>query len=290
MGAAYAGYSSLKQIFISVIVTTYNWVPALAKVLEGFLNQSYRDFEIIIADDGSSPETANFIQQFQADHPQLQIKHIWQPDTGFRAAQIRNKAVAKACGDYLIFIDGDCIPKASFLTRHAQLAEKNYFVTGNRILLSESFTNTVLQQNFALHHYQFYDWLLLKKASHCNRILPLLFLPYFPRRLKKNKWQGAKTCNLGVWRNDFVNINGFDESFVGWGFEDSDLVIRLFNHGIKRKDGRFAVPVIHLWHKENDRSHEFKNWDRFQLRLQDQQSSATLGLDQYLEEATACLF
>lgn len=91
------------------------------------------------------------------------------------------------------------------------------------------------------------------------------------------------TCNLAIWKNDFISVNGFDETFEGWGYEDSDLVIRLMHYGVKRKEGRFAVPVLHLWHQQNDRSQQDRNYQRLLDRLNDASLiRAKQGLEQYL--------
>jgi predicted glycosyltransferase involved in capsule biosynthesis len=96
----------------------------------------------------------------------------------------------------------------------------------------------------------------------------LLYLPFNRfRLLRPNHWENAMTCNLGVWKTDFVAVNGFDESFEGWGYEDSDLVIRLIHYGVKRKEGRFALPVLHLWHKQNDRTNQSANYELLLKRI-----------------------
>ncbi len=101
-------------------------------------------------------------------------------------------------------------------------------------------------------------------------------------RLKtKTRWKGAKGCNLGIWKQDLLNINGWEENFTGWGYEDSDLVIRLLRSGVQRKNGRFYIPVIHLWHPENDRTHERRNWTQLKDREIDKQINAEKGLNQY---------
>lgn len=268
---------------VSVIVTTYNWPSALSKVLQALMTQDYNNFEIIIADDGSSESTYEVIKNIQSNGV-VAIAHVWQEDDGFRAAKIRNKAVAKAKGDYLIFIDGDCVPQKSFVKRHIQLAEKQWLVSGNRVLLSQEFTQQILKTNANMHEWNFIDWLSLRCKQNCNRILPLIKLPFFPRKLNPLRWTGVKTCNLGLWKNDFLEINGFDEEYKGWGYEDSDLVVRLIQKGVKVKNGRFAIPVIHLWHNESDRSTENINLARLQSRIRNHEISAQIGINQYLEE------
>jgi GT2 family glycosyltransferase len=91
----------------------------------------------------------------------------------------------------------------------------------------------------------------------------------------------VRTCNLGVWRADLTRVNGFDEVFEGWGYEDSDLAVRLINSGVRRKEGAYATGVLHLWHRENDRRAEGENWERLQRRIRERATRAERGLDQY---------
>ncbi len=247
----------------SIIITTYNRPDALALVLKALAAQSCNDFEVIIADDGSSQPTFDLIQQLQLQLP-YSIRHIWQADEGFRAAMARNRAAAAAQGDYFIFLDGDCVPTTDFIFRHQLLAEKNCFVAGNRILFSQKFTDQILP-NTPIWQWNIKQYLAAYLRGDINRILPLLRLPDHKwRKYKHKKWQGAKTCNLAVWRDDFFHVNGFDEEFQGWGHEDAEFVVRLLRHGVIRKEGRFAVPVLHLWHPEQDRQLEIVNRQRLQ--------------------------
>ena len=242
------------QPTISVIVTTYNWPSALDHVLAGLAEQSYAAMEVIIADDGSGEETKACISQWQS-RVNFPLKHCWQPDEGFRAGQIRNKAVLMASHDYIIFLDGDCIPQPSFVKRHAQLAEKGWFVSGTRLLLQKEFTHQLLQGTPKAHRLSFVHWCLTRLKGDCNRCVTLLPFPLgWLRRMSPKRWQGVKTCNLGVWREDVLRVNGFDAHFSGWGFEDSDLIIRLLRCGFRRKQGKYATTVLHLWHPEQDRS------------------------------------
>lgn len=238
----------METFSISVIVTTYNRRDALEAVLNGLADQRDRDFETVIADDGSDPPACGL-----AAAP---VKCVWHPHEGFRAGAIRNRAVKAASGDYLIFLDGDCVPGRSFIARHRKHAERGWFVAGNRVLLSEQATIRYLKTGTIIGT-PVGAWL----HGDINRIAPLFSLP-IPRKLSPTKWQGAKTCNLGVWRKDFDRIDGFDEAYRGWGHEDSDLVVRLIRSGVRRKDGRFATGVIHLWHPPSDRTSEPRNLRR----------------------------
>lgn len=265
----------------TVIITTYNRPDALEQVLLSLNQQTILPTEIIVADDGSTENTAALIKTMQA-RVNYSLLHIWQPDAGFQAAKIRNKAAAMAQGDYLIFLDGDCVLLPNFIAQHKRLAEKNWFVAGNRILLSQALTNQLLQSSQAIYQFNFWQWLQLYFSRGCNRLLPLFTLPLgILRKISAKKWQGAKTCNLAVWKQDFFQVNGFDESFIGWGYEDSDLVIRLIRNGVKRKSGKFAAPVIHFWHAENDRRQEADNLTRLLQVELGTEVWAKNGIDQY---------
>ena len=276
---------------ISVIVTTYNWPSALKLCLESLFAQQDNNFEIIIADDGSSPANLELTQAYCANSP-VSIGYVHHDDQGFRAGTIRNKAVAQSKGEYLVFIDGDCILRPDFIVRHRQLAATGCFVPGNRILLSQAFTRKVIEQQIPLHAKPFYYFILLWVQKKINSISGGLYLPLgFLRHIQPQKWQKAMTCNLGVWKSDFIQVNGFDELFEGWGFEDSDLVIRLIHAGIVRKEGRFAVPVLHLWHPHNDKSKQDMNYQRLLERLHQQDFIlAKKGVSQYLETTLKSYF
>jgi predicted glycosyltransferase involved in capsule biosynthesis len=98
----------------------------------------------------------------------------------------------------------------------------------------------------------------------------------------RQRWQGVKTCNMSLWREDLLRVNGMDEAFSGWGLEDSDLVIRLYRAGVRQKTARFAAPVFHLWHRESDRSKFAENQKRFDELLRSDRVRAALGIDRYL--------
>jgi glycosyltransferase involved in cell wall biosynthesis len=268
---------------ISVIVTTYNWPAALSACLTSLLAQQDRHFEILIADDGSNSATRECIAHFQQQNT-ISIHHIYQEDMGFRAGTIRNKAVAASAGQYLLFMDGDCVALPNFIKRHRELARIGYFVPGNRLLLSKSYTSLVLEQRLPLHLQPFIFFLGLWLQRRINRLLPLIYLPFHSWRYQRPEmWQKAMTCNLAIWKGDFIAVNGFDEVFEGWGYEDSDLIIRLLHYGIKRKEGRFAAPVLHLWHNQHDRSKHDENYQRLMSRLQDTQLiRAKQGIDQHI--------
>ena len=265
----------------AVIVTTYNRPDALAAVLAGYFDQADGDFELLVADDGSKDDTRVLIASHAARAP-FPLHHVWQEDTGFRPGAARNRAVARTRAEYLIFVDGDCVPAPNFVLRHKALAEKDSFLSGNRVLLSESFTRRVLAERLPLHRWGAARWLRAWMARDVNRLLPLLVLPDAPfRKRAPRQWQGVKTCNLSLWRADFMRVNGFDESYSGWGLEDSDLAIRLIHAGIRHKSARFATPVFHLWHRENDRSRLAENQKLLDAIIASNRVEARVGVSQY---------
>ncbi|HWV41669.1 glycosyltransferase family 2 protein [Pseudorhodoplanes sp.] len=239
---------------ISVIVTTWNREDALDAVLRSLAVQSDRDFEVIIADDGSGEATARLIADWKTRLGRP-LHHVWQEHNGFRAAEIRNRAILASSGRYCIFLDGDCIARPSFVATHRRLAEPGWFVTGNRILMSETLTQTVLREKLDPEHWTYRDWTRERGRRGINRTMPLMRLPLGPlRKLRFRAWRGARSCNLAIWRSDLDRVDGFDCAYQGWGREDSDLLVRLLHAGIRRKDGVFATGVLHLWHPTADRS------------------------------------
>lgn len=268
---------------IAVIVTTYNRPDALSAVLEGYLVQADSDFELLVADDGSAEETAEVVRRFQA-RASFPIRHVWQEDAGFRVATIRNRALAATVADYVVFTDGDCIPPADFVACHRALSEPGWFVAGNRLMLSREFTEQVLREKLPIYLWCTQDWLAARRRGYIQRTLPLIRLPNLGplRKLTPRRWQGAKTCNLSAFRADLLKVNGLDESYTGWGLEDSDLVIRLIRAGVYHKSARFSVPLFHLWHRENDRSKLEQNRQRLDGILAATHTRAVQGVEQYL--------
>jgi glycosyltransferase involved in cell wall biosynthesis len=262
---------------ISVIVTTYNREDALTAVLRGLARQTDRAFEVVIADDGSRPATRQVIAGFGSRFNRL--AHVWHDDRGFRAAEIRNRAILAALGETCIFLDGDCIPRPDFVAVHRRLAEPGWFVAGNRVLLSPELTERVLREQLEVELWSLRQWIAPRLRGEINRLAPLLSLPLGPmRHLLGAAWRSIRSANLAVRRSDLLNVDGFDAAFSGWGREDSDLVVRLLRSGIRRKDGRFATAVLHLWHAESDRSRLLHN-DRLLNEIREtNRIKATVGL------------
>jgi len=270
---------------LAVIITTYNWPAALETVLAAYLSQQRPPDELIIADDGSTEETRVLIDVFRK-HAPFPVKHVWHPDQGFRAGAIRNRAIQNSEADYIVFTDGDCIPTPWFLQQHHRLAERRWFLSGNRILLSEKFSQEIQQQKIPIQSWNWRQWYQARQRKQINRLLPLFKIPFGPwyrHRLAK-QWAGAKTCNLSVWKDDLLAVNGFDEDYTGWGMEDSDLVLRLIRKGVHHKDARFAAPVFHVWHPENSRDQLEENQRRLQQLIETDRIQARVGIEQASSE------
>jgi glycosyltransferase involved in cell wall biosynthesis len=242
-----------RRELISLIVTTYNREDALAAVLRGLARQTDKNFEVIAADDGSRAPTAGVIAAWT---PQFErLAHVWHEDRGFRAAEIRNRAILASSGQLCIFLDGDCIPRPDFVAAHRRLVQPGAFVAGNRVLLSPALTARILREHLEPELWTMNEWLAQRISGGINRLAPLVSLPLGPlRRFGGAAWRSIRTANLAVWRSDLIKVDGFDAAFSGWGREDSDLVVRLMRSGVRRKDGRYATAVLHLWHAEADRS------------------------------------
>ena len=267
---------------VSLIISTYNWPGALERVLASILIQSEMPHEVIVADDGSTESTRHVIDSYQQKLP-CSLIHVWHPDTGFLVSTIRNKAAAQSTGDYLVYIDGDCVLRKHFIRNHRRIAKPGCFVTGNRILLNQTFTEKVLAEKLPIFSWRPFDF----STTDVNRRWALFNLPFgWLRRLSPNRWQGVKTCNVSFFKKDFVAVNGFDETYRGWGLEDSDLAVRMLNQGLTRLSGRFAVTVMHLWHSTSAKDENKSNLPKLKQAIEEKKLWATEGINQYLTTST----
>lgn len=248
-------FGKIFRLTTSLIIATYNWPEALETVLKSAVSQSIQPDEIIIADDGSSQKTTDVIRKFQSEN-RVPVHHIWHEDKGFRLAEIRNKAIAKSQHDYIIQIDGDVILHRNFVKDHKNLAKKNCFITGSRVLLSPEFSKEILTEK---------QTKISPFSKGIKNAQNAIYFPIFNKFVKPENSPLEKMttrirgCNMSFWRQDLLDINGYDESFVGWGREDSDLVIRLIKKGCYRRKVKFAAVQYHLYHKENSKENLEKN-------------------------------
>ncbi|HSV45964.1 MAG TPA: glycosyltransferase [Ramlibacter sp.] len=244
------------------VVLTYNRSRALLAVLEALAPQCGAHDVVVIADDGSRPEQ---VQALRDGLPAFAcpVRHVWHPDVGFTAGQARNLGALHAGADYIVFIDGDCVPEPHFAAHHRALAAPGRFVNGPRVLLSPALTARVEAGEIDLSRLGAADWLRLRLAGDVNKLTPLLSWPGAPARSDARfRWKGIRSCNFGVWYRDLVAVDGFDHSFSGWGHEDADLVLRLHHHGCRRRNPALAARVFHLWHAQHSRDGEAANRER----------------------------
>lgn len=265
---------------ISVIVATFNREDALDAVLRSLAGQEDRDFEVIVADDGSGPATRQLVQAWEA-RLGVRLIHVWHENRGFRLAEIRNRAILCCRGTLCIFIDGDCLARPNFVSVHRRLAEPGWFVAGNRVLLGRKLTERILTERLRAEAWPFVAWVGTRRRGEINRLMPLISVPLGPlRKLDGRNWRRARGTNLAIRREDLLRVNGFDSAYSGWGREDSDLVVRLIRSRIRCKDGRFASGVLHLWHPENDRSQMRRNDQRLRHVIGSDRMLATRGLSE----------
>lgn len=237
----------IPKVKISVVVTTYNRPDALRRVLEGLSGQRQPPSEVIVADDGSGPETSAVISK-AARNGDVPVRHVWQADRGFRVARIRNRAVAAASGDYLVFLDGDCIPDGWFVLDHAALAREGRFFQGKRVLVDRTRAEDFDFREAPPRG----NRMKLLVSPHIGNRHHLLRIPGIPVA-RSRKLSGIRSCNIGVFRADLAAVNGFNEAFEGWGREDSELAVRLYRFGLWRGTHPFRAVCFHLWHPENQR-------------------------------------
>jgi glycosyltransferase involved in cell wall biosynthesis len=273
---------------LAVVVTTYNRPNALTAVLEAYLAQRDTNFELIVADDGSTDETRRAVRSFRAraDFP---VEHVWHEDRGFRAGAIRNRAIARTAAQYVVFTDGDCIPMPGFVATHRRRAERGSFVSGSRLLFTQEATRRVLDEAWGVHAWPWGRWIAARARGEVNRLWPLVALPaaFATSNRFAHRWEKARTCNLGVWRNDLLAINGFDETFEGWGLEDSDLALRLIHHGVRHRRVTCGLGVAHLWHPENPRGNLDRNRRLLEELHESRRTRARRGIEEYEREVAA---
>lgn len=233
---------------ISVIISTYNAVEWLRKVLWGYQCQSFQNFELVIADDGSKEETKNLIELFSQTVP-FQVRHVWHPDRGFQKSEILNKAIIASRAEYIVMSDGDCIPRADFLQVHYNQREKGRFLSGGYFKLPMGISQKISREDIETQDCFSLSWLRkngLQKSFKNNKITAQGFTQKILNFLTPTKptWNGH---NASGWKKDLLSVNGFDQR-MQYGGQDRELGERLVNLGIKGKQIRYSAVVLHLDH------------------------------------------
>ncbi|MCB0457872.1 MAG: glycosyltransferase family 2 protein [Flavobacteriaceae bacterium] len=258
----------------SLLVSTYNWPEALELVFKSVENQTVKPDEFLIADDGSKLETKELIDSY-IKKTTIPVVHVWHEDEGFRRSSILNKAIAKANGDYIIQTDGDCIMHKDFIKDHKANAIKNCYLYGSRVSILESYLDTLFSTKKMRFHFFSKG---IKKRGRTLRI-PFLAKLYRPKNTLSDKLRG---CNLSFWKQDFIAVNGYNEAMTGWGREDSELIVRMLNKGIKGKRLKFGGIVYHIWHKTASQ-HNFNKNDEIQKEaIEKKHTWCENGINQYL--------
>jgi len=237
---------------LSLVVLTCERPDALELVLRGVARQRVAPFEVIVTEDGASPGTLACIERLRP-HFGVPLVHLTQERRGRGASRARNRGIAAARGDYVVFLDGDMVPGPDFVADHLAFARRGCFAQGSRVLLAEARTRELLAERrldvpfFAAG---------LERRRHLLRIPLLRALWGRPRQRR----DGVKSCNFAFWRDDLVALNGFEESLQGWGLEDAELAQRAFHHGLRRRDLRMGAVALHLWHPPTALNAENPNW------------------------------
>jgi glycosyltransferase involved in cell wall biosynthesis len=266
---------------VSLVVTTFERPDALAAVLATVATQRRAPAEVLVADDGSGPATTETVRRFAA-HARVPVAHVRQEHEGFRAARLRNLAVASCRGDYVVFIDGDMLLHPDFIADHEAAARRGAFVQGMRIPLGSAGTRAALAAPTGASEPRGASGLQRLYGSH---------RPALARACARlaNHFVAIKSCNFALWRDDLAAVNGFNEAFVGWGPEDKELAARLLHAGRRRRTLVFGGIAWHLHHAPAARDRRAANEALLARTLAGRITRCRLGLDAHEADATAWL-
>lgn len=258
----------------TLVTPTYNWPEALELLLLSTMNQTVLPNEVIIADDGSRDETKQLIESFQKVFP-VPLIHIWHQDIKNRKPSIMNQAIAKAKFDYIVEIDGDIIMNKHFIEDHLSFAKKGLYLFGSRVNIQEKIVSKLFSKKII--HFNFFA----KGIKKRGRTIRIPFLMNLAKSVDKRS-RKLRGCNMSFWKEDFVKVNGFNESLVGWGIDDSEMIQRLHNIGIKGKRLKFAGIAYHIYHKEQSKSHFAFNDEIEKETTEKKLTFIEKGINQYL--------
>ncbi len=258
----------------SLIIATYNWKEALALVLATVRAQTVLPGEVIVADDGSRADTAELLTGEAASFP-VPLRHLWQADDGFRKGRILNEAMARANGEYLIALDGDMLMHPEFVRDHLRARRRGSYIQGGRMMLGGVATaRTLLEGRRTAGVFS---------ANVRNRINGI-HAPVLSRFVRGDQGPVRRTrgCNISYWRDDILRVNGYNEDLEGWGREDTELVARLMNSGVRRRNLKFAAVAYHLQHQTSSRHADAANFDVVRHVVRDGVTRCEHGIDRHL--------
>ena len=259
----------------SLLIATYNWPEALHLCLLSAFRQRVLPAEIIVCDDGSHDSTRQLIDRLRPLCP-VPLVHLWQPDEGFQLARIRNKGIARATSDYILQIDGDIILDRHYVKDQLANARPGVFYSGNRYYISPEESVRLLANPTPT------PTIPLRLNKNSWRRLRLPVLQQLMRRYYH--WPDAPFnvtgCNMAFWRQDLLAVNGYDEGFTGWGWEDTDLTLRLIHRNIQLSFLRFGAIQFHLHHRESRLNKNTENYHRTMTTLTDKRTRCEQGITQ----------
>jgi glycosyltransferase involved in cell wall biosynthesis len=261
-----------ENLTVGILVSTYNWPEALETILLSILRQTLLPDEILIADDGSGRETHSVIAKYKK-LLKIPVRYVWHEDNGFRKSAILNKAMKQAESDYIIQIDGDIILHRNFIEDHARHAREKSFVQGCRTILDEQTTRRVITKNR-------FDFSFLSRGIK-NR-LNAIRLPLFSSLIKADPLasRNIKACNIAFWRADYIAVNGYDNHFQGWGWEDDEFAARLIHSGVLKRRLKLAAVCYHLNHGHHSRSDIERNRQLYENTIIQKKKACTNGFAQ----------
>lgn len=244
------------DLSVSVIISTYNHPKWLEKVLIGLSYQTVNSFEVVIADDGSGPETKAIIDKCKSNL-KLNIKHVWHEDDGFRKTKILNEALKASTGEYIVFTDGDCVPRKDFIETHLRYAEEGYYLSGGAFRLPLSVSKLINAEDIQKGRVFNISWLRRAGVPATFKLSKLVKGKWFTHIMNvitpaNATWNGG---NASTYRKYFFELNGFNED-MRYGSEDREFGSRLDNLGLKSKQIRYSAICMHLDHGRSYKNKE----------------------------------
>ncbi|GLQ98301.1 glycosyltransferase family 2 protein [Dyella mobilis] len=274
---------------VTLMVSTYNWKEALALALHSVAGQTRLPDEVVVVDDGSREDTAELLRAIAKTFP-VPLRHVWQPDDGFRKARILNRGIAAARGEYVIQFDGDMLLHPRFVEDHLRLAQPGRFLQGTRIRTTDAETARLLgggEPRFGLFVDAYFRDDRDRSTYHFGRRHHTLRLPWLAR-IKSRSTGHPMGCNVSFWREDLVRVNGYDERMHGYGSEDLEIDIRLRNAGLRRSQIKFAALALHLEHRsvsnQDPSDPELPNNKLMHVTVEQRLVRTEFGLDKHLAD------
>lgn len=264
---------------LSLVVAVYNKPDNLRLVLAACERQSFTEFEVIVADDGSGPEIRDVIVESQRSCP-FPISHLWHEDKGWRKNIMLNNAIRASRAEHLVFIDGDCLPGEHFLLDHWKERELHKVLLGRRVETSERWSRALTLDKIRSGEFERYGWNEWRDGFRGKslRVEDGIRIPSrILRKLLLRNVRGMLGSNFSVAKKDIVAINGFDELYNGPGCgEDSDVQYRLSLIGVTGKSLRNLAIQYHIWHPLTKVSDAC--WDRFEMVKKTSEPRCKVGL------------